>query len=233
MEWMVVPIFIAFCALFIIVAARMETRRTEAWKQVAQDIGYEFAERGEIAALPGATAFKIFGYGHDERVKNVVTGAEGPAQVTLCDFQYTTGSGKNASTHDQTLCLVDTPEVHVPSCFARPQNRFADAIGRMFGGQDIDFAEDPAFSAAYVLQGKNEGAVRETFDDKVREYFVAHRDKRWVFEASRGQLCLYTQGRLAPDQAASRIADALEILGVLRGAHKPGGSRRTDSPESR
>ena len=44
-----------------------------------------------------------------------------------------------------------------------------DALGKMFGGQDINFDDDPDFSKAYVLQTNgDEERLRQFMNSKLR-----------------------------------------------------------------
>ncbi len=207
---------IALIAGIIYLVWLFDKKRTEAWQASASELGYDFVGVIAPASLPNIGRFKIFSKGSSRKAKNAVRGSEGPSQITLTDYQYTTGHGKNRTTHSQTLCLVQSPEFSVPHCYLRPEVKLFDFLGKMFGGQDINFAEDPEFSKGFVLQGDDEEAVRELFQQQVRDFFVANKKKNWQFEASGDAVCFHNGRRIKPQEASSLVADALEVVNLLR-----------------
>ncbi len=200
----------------IVLAFWVDKKRTEAWQRTAEELNYEFLGKIRPEQLPNIGLFRIFGKGRNRTAKNVIRGSEGALQVTLCDYSFRTGGGKNSSTHNQTVCLVDDPEMAVPGCFLRPEIRLFDFLGKVFGGQDINFDEDPDFSKAYVLQGDDEGDVRVLFDQELRDFFVRNRKKNWQFEARGNGVCFHNGRTIKPETAAELVADALEIVSLLR-----------------
>ena len=194
--------------------AKKEQKRTEIWQQTASELGVQFlGEQNDILSRFGR--MKMFQRGSSRRMKNVIAGDLGPVRVALGDFRYTTGSGKNKHTHHLTICIVENDAINVPACFLRPERRFLDALGSMFGGQDIDFIDDPEFSKAYVLQGESESAVRELFDAEVRAWFCQHLAANLQFEARGNTLALHTGRRREPQESSQLLQLALEITKVL------------------
>ncbi len=138
-------------------------------------------------------------------------------RITIGDFRYRTGSGKNSSTHHHTICVLSSAQLNVPRCYLRPEVRLFDALGSLLGGQDIDFDDDPGFSNAYVLQGDNEEAVRMLFHDDVRGWFAEHKGRNFHFEAVGDALVFHTGKRRTPQEARALMQQALEILNLLSG----------------
>lgn len=193
-----------------------EKKRTEGWQTAADELGYQFIGKTSPGSLPNVGRFKVFNKGSSRKVRNAISGSEGATEITLADYSYTTGSGKNRTTHSQTLCLLQSAEFSVPHCFLRPEVKLFDFLGKMFGGQDINFDDDPEFSKAFVLQGDDEAAVRELFQPKVRDFFVANKAKGWQFEASGDAVCFHNGRRIKPAEASSLLADGLEVVNLLR-----------------
>jgi hypothetical protein len=208
----------AIIALFMLAAAIIgyvqEKKRTEQWQQVAQQLGLPFlGEREDVLAR--LSSMRIFQRGSGRTIRNVVAGEMGPVRVTLGDFRYTTGSGKNRRTHHFTVCIVENDALQVPACYLRPERRFLDSLGSLFGGQDIDFEEDEEFSRSFVLQGDSEAAVRELFTADVRAWFCDNPVANLQFEARGNTLALHTGRRYPPDEATQLLQRALEITKVL------------------
>jgi hypothetical protein len=85
----------------------------------------------------------------------------------------------------------------------------------LFGSQDIDFVEDPAFSSAYVLQGESEEAIRHLFTPERRTWFASQAGKNFHFEALGDVFLFHTGRRVPPSQTRELMQQAIEILRVL------------------
>ncbi len=198
------------------VSMTLQKKRTEAWQRVADELGIPFV--GESNGILGTCAnLKLFSQGHGRKFHNAVQGDAGDTRITIGDYRYTTGSGKNRKHHAYTMCVLESSRLSTPHCYLRPQRAFFDMLGAMFGGQDINFEEDPDFSNAYVLQGDTEAAVRMLFDEEIRGWFVDRKTERFHFE-TRGNLLLFHRGRKGkPEEASQLMQQALELMGVLAG----------------
>jgi hypothetical protein len=145
-----------------------------------------FAVAGDDhAALSALEPFRLFTVGRSQSVKNVLRGQRDVGHVMLCDFHYVTGGGKNQSSHVRTVCVVRTPGRPAPTFQVRRQRPVLDSVGRLFGGQDLDFPDDPAFSKAWVLQGPDEEAVRR---------FVGFPLRGWLTESAPADMVAETEG---------------------------------------
>ncbi len=194
-----------------------EYKRTQAWEQLAERPGFRFVGTdGEL--LPQCAHFRVFQSGRSQGIKNVVALEAPTVRVRIGDFSYDTGSGKNRTTHQQTVCVLQSDLLKIPRCYVRPERRFLDAIGSRLGMQDIDFDEDPEFSAAFVLQGDDEAAVRRQFDADVRGWFSERADRGVHFEAEGNTLILFHRKRIPPAQAPEEIDKALQIMKHLQQA---------------
>ncbi len=214
---LVVVLFTGFGA-FIVIAVVLgfvgERRRKEQWQQAARMLSLPFLGN-DNDLLPRFGQMKLFQQGSNRQFLNAIVGDMGPVRVALSDFRYTTGSGKNRSTHHFTACIIQNDALDLPACYLRPERRWLDAIGSLFGGQDIDFEEDDLFSRKFVLQGESEAALRQLFDADVRAWFCNNSLPRMQFEARGNTLALHTGKRFPPDQSAELLQMALEITKVL------------------
>lgn len=205
---------VALVALIGGVAWWIRKRRRDAFKVLALELDLRYSQ--EDLGLPALFgAFKIFGLGRGRRSTLSLTGQAQGAEVWLCDYQYVTGYGKHRQVHSQTLCILKSSKLAVPHCFARKQNRFLDFFGKLFGGQDINFEEDPEFSRSFVLQGESEERVRTLFSMPVRQFFLRHRGSRLVFEARGDTLMVHHGRRLKPQDVKGLLDVGFEILNLL------------------
>jgi hypothetical protein len=196
-----------------------QQKRTEAWQRVAEELGIPFVGR-ENGILGVCSSLKIFSRGHGRRFYNAIQGDAGDTRITLGDYQFTTGSGKNRTTHVYTMCILESTSLCTPHCFLRPERAILDKLGAMLGGQDINFVDDPEFSNAYVLQGDTEFAVRELFDEEIRGWFADRRSERFHFETRSNFLVFHYGKKRQPEEASRLMQQALEIMGLIRASQE-------------
>lgn len=200
---------IGFIAIVGYLAYLSDKKRTEALQQYAQAHGLVF--EGQASELgQWVQGFKLFNQGRSRILRNVMRGAKDRAAVGLGDYRYTTGSGKHSTTHHQTVCVVRHPGLQVPHFFLRRQVALFDAIGKMFGGQDLNFEEDAAFSKAFVLQTSGqENEVRRYFNERARAHFTALAGKNVQVEGLGDTLLLHYGKRLDVKDLDALVADAV------------------------
>jgi hypothetical protein len=198
----------------IAVSSWSQKKRKEAWQRVAEELGLPFVDKNNDV-LGKCAAMKVFQRGSGRRFYNALEGDAGDTKITIGDYRFTTGSGKNRTTHVQTRCVLQSATMQVAHCYLRPENAIFDKLGAMMGGQDINFADDPEFSGGYVLQGDHEPAVRNLFDDHVRAWFAERRGRRFHFEANGDRLVFHYGKKRKPEEAGQMMQEALEIMSLL------------------
>ncbi len=167
----------------LIYAFYAEKKRAESLKDFADELGLDFFPKGREDVLAKVQQFKLFSTGRSRKMKNLILGTTDIASIAIFDYQYTTGSGKNSSTHSQTVVSMQSSALTIPDFTLRPEG-LMDWFGSALGFQDIDFDNHPEFSKLFVLKGENEAAVREFFDDQILDFFVQR--KGVTFEGASG-----------------------------------------------
>ena len=189
---------------------RKEKQRRLALAAVAQRLGLEFQENATTLAATDYRNLHIFTQGRERAYRNILTGKpDGTAGIIICDYQYTTGDGRNTRTCRQTVALLTYAKGDLPRFELRPETVF-DKIGSVFGYQDIDFKESPVFSKRYLLRGPDEAAVRALFGLNLRQYFESHPD--WCVDGRGPWLAAYRHGRLVQPEAFPAFLDELKLL---------------------
>jgi hypothetical protein len=202
---------ILFIAGIVYIAWLVEKKRTEAMSAYAQVHGYVF-EGVQPQLLEDLAGFKLFNQGHSREVKNFMRGAKDVGAIRIADYQYVTGSRKHRTVWSQTICILQTPGRNAPHFFCRRQRALFDTLGKLFGGQDLNFDDDPAFSKAYVLQTSgDEQLLRHFMSPNLREALTRMADKDLVLEVSGDTLLLHHGRRLAPEQIDALVADAVNL----------------------
>lgn len=172
-----VLIFVAIASISGIVVAiilwslHVEKKRRTSMESFANALGLTFFESGHDALLSRLRRFQLFNSGRRRTMTNVILGETEVASIAIFDYRYTTGGGKNQTTHTQTVVAMESASLELPSFTMRPEHVF-DRVGSALGFQDIDFADHPQFSKMYVLKGEDETAIREFFDQQMLDFFA-------------------------------------------------------------
>ena len=220
MELLPVLAPIIFFVLFLSVALivffynrKKERERTEAMRAVANFLQWNFVEVAPWNMIANLDSFTLFNHGHSKQVKNFMYGEANGVKAAMFDYIYVTGSGKNRTTHFQTVTYLESPHLRAPYFTLRPEGFFTK-IMTAFGYQDIDFGQRPEFSKRYLLRGQDEMAIRQTFNDQLLSFFETYQGTS--VDAGNNQLFVFRAGyRCQPQEAQNQLALALNILNLL------------------
>ncbi|MBN2360621.1 MAG: hypothetical protein JXR83_14290 [Deltaproteobacteria bacterium] len=204
---------IGLVVIAVAVSSRQAKKRRAAWQAAAQQSGLAFLPEAQ-GVRDRLGGFKVCNLGRSRRAQNALVGTVSGHEIALFDYRYTTGSGNNRHTHHLSLCAVRHPELRLPSFFLRRQLRLWDALGKMFGGQDINFEEDAAFSRSFVLQGKDERAVRRVFGVHARAHLLRYQESALQLEGDGDTLLVNFGRRLDPDQGRDSIEQAIDVARI-------------------
>lgn len=172
------------------------------FEQKRRRILADFAARHGLRFVPGrvrdhaieSMGFALMGRGHTRRVRNMVTGHLHGREVTLCEYRYTTGSGKNQSTHTFTCGAWQLP-VPLGHTAIRPEGLF-DRVAEWFGQNDIDF-ESSEFSRRYHVNGDDRREVYAVLHPRMMEFIMAS-DVRHLEIIGRTAMVHRDEGSLTP-----------------------------------
>jgi len=205
-------IFIAIIPLAVLVAVilyRNEQKRTASIETTAKMLGFTFSKDTvhtcSIASLP----FKLFTTGHSKRIKNVIEQKGNDLSIAHFDYSYSIGTGKNKTSHNQTVTVFQSHKLKLPSFFMGPES-FFHRIGDVFGLKDIDFDDQPEFSKSYLLKGNDETAIRSFFDLPLLRFFK--NKPGLTIETNNNSLVVYNKSkRVKPDQINEVLKERIEI----------------------
>jgi hypothetical protein len=207
-------IFVGVALAAIGISAYFEHKRRAALQQTAAQLGFQFMPDASVAsALAGAGGFDLFSLGRSPRVSNCLEGSSSGVHISIFDYQYTTGSGKNRSTHHQTVLRFRVEGAALPAFTLRPESLF-HKIGSAFGYQDIDFATHPKFSSHYLLRGPEAPAIRQAFTPTVLDFF--ENQQPFCVEAAGPCMIAYRHHhRVKPENIPPFLETGLTILSVF------------------
>lgn len=206
--WLWIGGGIVLAVVIFLVVRHLDRRRSEALEQAALRLGMSFQAKGDALEAHGFSGLPLFQRGHSRKLKNVASRGD----ERFFGYSYTMGSGRNSSTHVQTVAVFPTSR-SLPRFELKPEG-FFDRIGSVLGGQDIDFEEDPEFSRACRLKGPDEEAIREAFHAGLRQQLLS--EAGWSLEGDGRWLVLYRRSkRIRPDQLADFIESARRIAALF------------------
>jgi hypothetical protein len=194
---------VVFVTVVVLIARRAQQARIAKLTALARRHGLRFSE-----ALPRPPAPPSLLESEERAGSFALEGRLEGMEATV--FDYTTGSGKAAVT--QTVVTFRAEGRVLPPFLLNPEG-LTDKIAARFGGQDLDFDDDPAFSAAYRLQSRgDEAGVRALFGPPVRARLAAALPKKGHVEAWGDRLAVWAPGgRLAPERFEERLRAAAEV----------------------
>lgn len=187
----VVGIFV----VIVVFAVRADKKRTQACEDYARQMGFTYEKKISGTEHLPCSGANLFDRGRSRNCYNYMTGKIADIDILLTDYQYTTGGGKNTTTHTMTVAAYHVPGVNVPD-FTLEDENFLTRIAEKFGMQDIDFDTHPVFSKRYRLTGKDENAVRALFTPtlltSIENGLIR---KEWRVQAGDGWLVIHSNGR--------------------------------------
>jgi len=169
MIYLLLPIGVIMVVVFL-VSSHVKKKRAEAMERVAGELEFSYIKEGDSTMVSSLGRFGLFSRGRRRRADNLLHGQFEGMDVSIFDYRYTTGHGKHSRTHRQTVMVFQSGSLNLPEFFLRPENLF-HKIGGAFGYQDIDFDGYEKFSKNYLLRGKDEQAVRDTFNESILSYY--------------------------------------------------------------
>jgi hypothetical protein len=190
-------------------------RRAAAMMRYAKENGLS-SDPGTEAFMNQLASYALFSRGESRKVTNLSRGQSGALSFAICDYEYTVGGGRARSTKEYTVCVIELARLQVPHFFARRQHDIGDFLGKLFGGADIDFDDDHAFSKAIVLQTRSaEAETRRLFSPGVRAVFTALSKKSPEVEGLEDKLIFHYGQRLAVARLNELVDDALTVARSL------------------
>lgn len=208
----IVSFFIFVIAILIVVKvvqSRRAKERTSAMQSAATLLGWQFAAAAPMNWIPNMEQFGLFNQGHSKNIMNIMYGDRDGVKTALFDYEYVTGSGKNRTTHNQSVVYFEPRNLGLPFFSLRPEGIFHKLISA-FGYQDIDFGNRPEFSQRYLLRGPDEPAVRSAFSDAVLGFYEMNQGS--CTDGGGNQLFVFRQGyRVPPLEVPSFISWAVGV----------------------
>ncbi|HEV3258617.1 MAG TPA: hypothetical protein VG013_17205 [Gemmataceae bacterium] len=204
---------VACIIAFILIATRLEKKRTEAMQRAGAAMGLTFCAEGPGDSLASFAGLYLFSQGREGYVTNFMRGETNETELSIFDYEYRTGSGRKAGITKQTVICILSDKLHLPDFSLRPEHIF-HKIGAFFGFQDVDFEAHPEFSSHYLLRGSNEEAIRAQFHQGVLCFFDGQ--PGLCTEGSGNRLVFYRANqRVKPKDLRSFMDEGLHMASLF------------------
>lgn len=205
------PIFIIILAIAVIGAVgffayQEEKKRREALRLWAGQRGWRLVPDTIKSMHTEYPGLKVFQKGHSRTAKNIIQGELHGRPVTLMDYRYVVGHGKNRSTHNRGVIILKTDFPTVPM-FIRRESAL-DRVGEFFGADDIDF-ESSEFSRKFYVKSNDRKWAFDVIHSRTMEYLM--KAPSFTIEFGLGEIAVYKTGRCDTD----RYDRALKMLWKL------------------
>ena len=210
---MLIPIAIIAIAVIIYYVYQNVKQRREALQEIATTLGFSFEPKADMNTIGAADVLHLFNQGHNKRLRNVMQRFSDGVQMSIYDYQYTTGGGQNSHTHVQTVFQFQSERLKLPGFTLGPENVF-HKIGKAFGYQDINFEAFPEFSSKYLLRGQDEEAIRKVFNQELIAQF--EKGYKLSVETSGNVLIFYRSGKkVKPENLSETLEKMRQIFQLL------------------
>jgi len=145
-------------------------KRREAMARLAAQWGLQYYADDPFDIPARYAHFDLFDSGHSRKASNVMAGKVSGRDVILCDYQYTTGSGKNTTTYHYQAAILAMP-ILAARMHMRHESIF-DRVASWVGHDDINF-ESEEFSKRYHLRCDDRKFAYDIFHARLIEYLLA------------------------------------------------------------
>jgi len=212
-SWWVFVFVIVFVLVLMALQKIVSRKRTRALSETAPLLGLTFvggAWTSEHSAPHLETA--LLARGRSKEFKNIMCGSRDGFRVSLFDYTFIVGSGRNSATYAQTVACFSKDSLSLPTFELRPCG-IVDKGWDALAHKNIHFESDPDFSRRYVLRGTLEDKVRSLFGPSLLEF--AERiapEEKWHIEGDADTLIVYRLSKKTPPEALQMFLDQTATL---------------------
>lgn len=189
-----------------------EKKRTAALADACLRMGFAFQPVIAKEQAPSFGDFHVLSVGHGRKGWNLMTGKADGAAVSVFDYRYTTGGGRNSHTWTQTVAAFPGAG-GLPELLLAPEHWW-DRIGQTVGMKDINFEASPEFSKNYLLKGPDETRIRTAFGAEALGFFAQH--PGWSVEVKGDAIAIYRHStRPKPEELPAFVAEVAAVRRTL------------------
>jgi hypothetical protein len=154
---------------FAIYAYYTAKERREAMAKVATQLGLDYEPKDLWGKDAIYSSISLFNKGDSHKAYNIISGNKEETYVDIFDYQYSTGSGKNRTTHSVSACILKISQ-QFKTLYIRPEN-FLDKIAGAIGFDDIDF-ESKEFSSRFYVKSNDKKFAYDIIHPQMMEFLM-------------------------------------------------------------
>jgi hypothetical protein len=208
----VVLFFIVLSGIFYWISVVNDHKRAQALKQFAAANRWTFLPDEKYDMKYFFPKVALFCKGNTQETSNVIKGTYSGCSVTMCDYEYTTHTGKSTHTHYYSCYML-----HLPVSFGwlnvAPEGLFSK-IAQAFGYDDIDF-ESAEFSRRYCVRAQDRKEAYALITPQMIDYLMATPGLYFSIQGKR--LLVTTEGKLQSWEIQQQLNFLLGIAARIPG----------------
>lgn len=205
----VILIFLAI-GVGIYIAWQMDKKRREELLLWATGRGWDLRPDKIKTMDRDFPGLKVFQKGHSRLAKNIIKGEFEGHPVILMDYRYVVGHGKNRSTHNRGVVILQCDFPTVP-LFIRRENPM-DRVGEFFGADDIDF-ESSEFSRKFYVKSADRKWAFDVVHTRTMEYLL--QAPSFMIEFGFGEIAVYKTGFCDPGSYEGALQMAAKLHDLI------------------
>jgi hypothetical protein len=206
-------IIVGFIALFIVIAVLgyiSTMKRRQAMMALAAKLGLNFYYQKDRSIPRRYRFLDKLRAGRDRYAFNILTGNYQGNDVTIFDYHYKTGSGKDTHHYYLSFFLSNLP-ASFPELIIVKEGFFSK-IGQALGYDDIDF-ESHEFSRKFCVRSKDKKFAYDVCNARMIEYLLSNTDLS--IEIEDNILAISFNRRLSPEYIEPNLNRLIEIRSFL------------------
>jgi hypothetical protein len=207
LPWVLVPLLLVGGLVAETYATRRRHERNRAWA-AAQGWTYQAAD----ATLAHRWNGEPFGEGRSRNATEVLRGVYRGHPVTSFTYRWTTGSGKNRTTHTRHVVALDLP-ASLPTLQLTPEH-LGTAVARFFGGQDIRF-EHEEFNAEWRVEATDLRFAHGVVHPRLMEALMRHPARGTSMRVGGASVLSWAYGRTDLTQVIERAAVLCTVVDAI------------------
>ena len=201
---------VALVIIVLAVAIISGIKRRQAMRELAARLGLRF-DPGKNRHLAQRYRFlNKLRRGSNRYAFNIMSGSYKGSELTVFDYHYKTGSGKNTHHHHFSFFILHLPAAF-PELVIGPEGVFSK-IAQAVGYDDIDF-ESHEFSSKFCVRSADKKFAYDVCHARMIEYLLANRNFSIEIEGS--VLAISFNRRLAPELIEPNIERLMTVRSLI------------------
>ena len=206
----IVFVFFVVIAIVLTLAALASHKRKKALQAFALRKGLAFAGHDPFDLPNVYGQAKLCSTGRSRKATNVIHGDMGDGEVRYFDYRYTTGSGKNRTTHSFGACAFHI-DCHLTPLVVRREGLF-DKVAGFFGFDDVDL-DHGEFNRRFYVGCSDKKFAYDVLSQRAMQFFL---DRQWLsMEMCWNYILFYRSGTPKVPEVERLIEDAAAFAEAL------------------